>query len=1293
MSETESPGKTVNCGLACEGDMLIVEVLGKDHSKGQELRILHRQDSVPYQAIDDQLEHEVLDSSVLRVWPWAAAPQANVALEIAAEQGDPLRIPLYSLPDVTPRQFVRQKLILAPLVPLTLVEREEPIAGVPGQQMVSARAGYLYLFRNNQLWREIELSQDEAGRLRFRDIPVNDYRDEGQQRLSADKRKPSSVPLEEIWVPVRYHTTSATYASDVRVAWSEVQWSAARIEFLEKDSEAFSERTQRIVQRPDARWHRGFAELVPLDEVAPQRGRQPLLEEQVPSTFDFLTDLEGSYGLACYEQAKEEQKNFFTGGEDAESAWRESQYRNTDLGPTAAIRKMVLQDIVNEMDEDPAAGESSRLVWESVGESDDIFESCRKRGVLGIVVYDELFEIRKAMARTSSGMLYQKSIREWVRRQPHYESAELVEQTVLPEVLGGQPNPLNKHARHLDLSLTSKLEMALHRAYRAHGINTIKSAQRRLLALLQDGRNQARLADLFSLEGGDYQSGFVLAGQLFSVLQYDAESADKPWLAGSNPDCSTRCTGRLTDPDDSPDRAGSELILEIAKEGSSHPLHAMLYPQAEAVPLSEPYELPEFEPNPGDGRFRPEAFAQLDLEDQLPAQEDLQTMEAASMVALAEQGAFDMLGFLRVTTKALDGISGQLMGQFNKALQSVHGELIRIDLDIHGPMVRALKAMNPTLLGELLFLPQGSQGMSMVLLGVEDPEIGLRNGLTEAERDYFNRNNHSGRFLGEIQDGEGRTVGSTNPNRVPGGVGADESGRFYAFMAPANSDLVKNYREVRAEVSRQRSVGKTLDRLGLPYVVLGFELWNVNNEKARFDEVLRSRGQVRAQLGDYSAKGDLAVAAIAVSEQLSKRLAKSTLIARQMDRVVFNVQKAVSTGRISQAVGSQLPRAITLRMVSVSLLAVLDAGIRAADSIHYLRTGQTSSAAAMGGATAGALMSGWASISLMGAAKAGGAGAVLGLSTPVGWIVLGVGLTLAIAGSVAASLLEDDELEAWLKNGPFGEYRNLSYEHLWGEAPEIDDVASDDEASQESSSSFWSWLPWVDNTPDIPALKPVPEREAFYRLANILAGVQIIESLHHVDSAEARRLAEANLHRDGATPSQGEVDALHDELAKANFRVVIRSNLVSILGDAALKVHIRRFKEIHRPNPASGGTTVVKTELQESQDGDWWIHRRFLPDGVEYWLETPRPMGLVFHEWKIRARMVADLGTDREYVFPAPPVSDPLVYQEARHGNHEAPDFTRDDVAFWAAMTTNRRALSVRAHRLSSSTVEEASDA
>ena len=119
------------------------------------------------------------------------------------EQGDSLRIPLYTLPEVTPRQFVRQKLILAPLVPLTLVEREEPIAGVPGQQIVSARSGYLYLFRNNRLWREIRLYREGDGRLWFRDVPVSAYRSEGQQRLSANKRLPTSVPLEEIWVPAR----------------------------------------------------------------------------------------------------------------------------------------------------------------------------------------------------------------------------------------------------------------------------------------------------------------------------------------------------------------------------------------------------------------------------------------------------------------------------------------------------------------------------------------------------------------------------------------------------------------------------------------------------------------------------------------------------------------------------------------------------------------------------------------------------------------------------------------------------------------------------------------------------------------------------------------------------------------------------------------------------------------------------------------------------------------------------------------------------------------------------------
>lgn len=1292
MSETKSGQNSGSCGPACEGDTLIVEVLGKDHPEGQELRILHHEDSAPHNAIDDQLGKEALDSSVLRVWPWENTPQADVALEIAADEGDPLLIPLYSLPEVTPRQLIRQKLVLAPFVPLTLVEREEPIVGVPAQQIVSARSGYLYLFRDNQLWREIHISQGDEGQLSFRDVPLSNYREEDQQRLTANMRPPTSVPLEEIWVPVNYYRTSATYASDVRVAWSEVQWSAARIDFLENDGSALNERVQRIVQRPDARWNPRFAELVAMDEVDPQRGRQPLLEEQVPCAFEFLTDLGGKYGLDCYELAVEEQKSFFAGGEDAEDAWRESQYRNTDLGPTAAIRNMALQDLAGGTGEAVSEEDNSCSVWENIGESVDIFEGCRIRGVFGIVVYDELYEIRKAMARTSAGMLYQKHIREWAGRQPHYQSAELVEQAVLPETLGGQPNPLNKHAEHLNLSLTGKLGKALHQAYRAHGINNIKAAQRRLLALTQNSDNQARLADLFSLEGGDYLSGFVLTGQLFSALQHDPEAVDKPWLAGTNPDCDTRCSGRLTDPEDSPALEGSQLVLDIAREGSDHPLHAMLYPKPGDVPLNRSYGSPEPNRNPGDGRFRPADFAQLDKDDQLPAQESLQTLEAASMVALTEQEAFDSLGHLRLVTKALDGISGQLMGQFDKALQRIHSEVMRIDLDIHGPMVRALKAMNPSLLGELHFLPQGSQGLNMVLLGVEDPEIGLRNGLTEAERDYFNSNNRSGRFLGEIQNSEGRIIGSTNPNRVPGGADVEDSGRYYAFMAPANSDLVKNYREVREQISRQRSLGKSLDRLGLPYIVLGFELWNVNSVAARYDALVRGRGKSRARAEYVSAASDLFFASTAVAEQLTKKAVGSELISRAMNHVVFDVRNAAATGRLLPSLARVLPSIITIRMISVSILSVLDAGIRAADSVHYLRTGQIASAVAMGGSTAGAMMAGWASLSLMspGAAAASSTGAVLGLSTPAGWIVLGIGLTLVIGGSVAASLLEDDELESWIKNGPFGDYRDSSYEHLWGEAPETDGPFADEEEPESSGGSL-SWLPWVDNTPELPAPKPVPEREAFYRLANILAGVRIEESLHHVDASEAYHLAEAHLADPESPASRGEVSALQDELIKTNFRVVVKSNLASVLRDAALKVYIRRLKEERRPNPPSGGTTVARSELQESPTDHWWIYRRALPDGVEYWLHTPKPEGVVYHEWKVRARMVTDLGTDRDYVFPAPPVSDPLIYQEGKHGKHDAPDFTRDDAPFWASLTTNRIALNTRAYRLRN-TFEEASD-
>lgn len=72
---------------------------------------------------------------------------------------------------------------------------------------------------------------------------------------------------------------------------------------------------------------------------------------------------------------------------------------------------------------------------------------------------------------------------------------------------------------------------------------------------------------------------------------------------------------------------------------------------------------------------------------------------------------------------------------------------------------------------------------------------------------------------------------------------------------------------------------------------------------------------------------------------------------------------------------------------------------------------------------------------------------------------------------------------------------------------------------------------------------------------------------------------------------------------------------------------------------------------------------------------------MVYYEWTVRGRLVAKLGTDREYVFPAPPVRDSLVFQTSKYGDHDEPDFTQDDAPFWANLTTNRVALNIRAHR------------
>ncbi|MFC4259764.1 PAAR domain-containing protein [Marinobacter lacisalsi] len=1242
-------------------EWLHVEVLGENHPEGHSLKVMTREYGDIDVAVDGTHAEDKTDDSVIHKWLLKKdneeyAAKVAVAMEIDTEEGDPIRLPVFDTPYAEAKKEPRQRYILAPFVPLTTIERQ----GTARKGVVTSRAGYLYIFRHDRLWREIQLVRDDNGELTYRDVPVDNYRDIPGDRLSEDRRESTGVALEEIWLPVRYLYSSLAFQQlDYRVAFSEVQWSAGRIHYMEHNVSDQMDRAQVAVDHR-TNWNRYQAKLLPLsaqEDVPPQRAREPLLEEQIPCTYEFLISRSGNYAKECYEFARAEQQALMKGAEHAEQAWRQSRQEGSELGDSTGLRWAAFQDLWQAEKGQFDYAQSHQKVWSNIPAGKDVLNVPRQRKIYGLVVYDELHELRLQIARVNQAMQYQADIREWLTGQTHFDSAELIEQTILPSRLGGERNPLREFADKLDDRLNGTLLKTLHQHLRAVAVDCIKYNQATLRALAGKDHVQRRFADLFSLEGDDYLSGFMLAGGLFEKLQHDAEAADKPWLARTNRDGDTSL-GALTLPTAAidPHQDGSELVLDIVKDSSGYPLHDMLFPSDEVVSLTEALDTNALEDDkPGDGRFRPKLFADIGARESFSAPSTLQTAEARMLAELKDNEGTSGFGSARAIVQALDGIASMLMKEFNKAHERGTRDLMRFDLTLHGPLARAMKGMHPRQLGELVMMPYGQKPFNMVPFGIEDPDIGLRNGLLDAERAYVDSTNHSGRFFGQVSTLDGQQVAHTNPRRVPGGAAPGDYANVSVFMAPSGSTLVKDYREVREAASRSRAIGETLDAAGLPFVVMGIELWNVSTLAKRYDEYSRNRSDARAFAEAGSTYAHLGFALAAVVERMA---GADNWLARGLNATVFDVEKAHIAGKISDDLAKFLPRAISVRMVSVSILGALDAGIRLSDTHDYWQKNQIASSAAMGVSALGSLMGTWAGASLMSSASGAGTAAILGLSTPAGWVVLSLGIALSLGGYFAATALEKPELEMWIEHGPFGLLHDDTPPR---EVPEGLSHRHRTNPADADPGKTYGHIRGQDNA-----------REAFYRLVNILAGVTVTAEDFAVSDELAIATASNLLEARGEPATELAVSSMVESLMKINVRVRVKSNLAAVAGGEALEFDIRRLRAYSKVSFGGLGPSrgSEQWEIQSPPGDHWWVYEVARPDGAEYWLHSPEQPTVedmkksgedeAFY-WIVRARMKASLGTDTEYVFPAPALHDNLTYEDGKHGT---PDFT-EQKDFW----------------------------
>lgn len=1186
---------TDSCGPACEGDVLIIEVIGKDHPEGHRFRWYDATNREQQEWMEQQVNVERIETSTLHVWPAPSPELRNVWLDIDAEQGQPIRVPLFSGVTATPRQLAKQWNRVCPIIPVTRLHAHNPPLGAPKSHLAPLRSGYVYIFQQGRLWRELEVSPAGSDAQIFRDIRISDYRNPGQAGLTEDRRPAVGKPLDAVWLPLAAMNRSVM--ADIQMAFSEVQWSSERIAYMETDNDARRQRCSSLqgdasdwTARPLSEGAPGEGWMIPLSNLPSVRTREPFLEQHLLEPWRSVVDLEGNHAHQLFVQAEQEQQAFNAGGEQAEDAWEAAGYRDAPLRGNPAIRAAAFAANATQ-----GGGQDESRMWQPLGAASDLWVDAKDRSYGAVVLDDALFRLRQSLTLALAAQRYLTTVLGKIDQTPYSDSAQVVQQVMGPERLGGQENPLHAYLENIDTGLFGPLHRTLRTAERQLAVEELAQAQKRLADLVRQHSYQGALADLFSLTCADYIEGFAVSRDLFQALAVDPNTADP-----------LSCTAVVSD---AQVRDANELILSIVQEGSDQPLHRML------IPADSPEQNREASASGqcGDGRCRPQDLEQLPRE--TPDDSGLQTLTAVSLLAVAKTNDLNLATEAKRWMSAVNGILDSLDQQIRALVQRLTKRTFNIRGRFYGPLLKMLKAREPTLLGPMQMVARNAVPQGWIMLGLYDPETGQRFGLTEGDREYIHQGNRHRRFYGRFHDAEGNPLASTRKGEVPDMGAKPEARNLQVFAAPEDSEVVRNYRAMK----RMEGWQKVADSLRIPYVVLALEMTNIWQEGALYQKTQVQKGSARARLGVLSALADLGIAGVFAAERLGKDIGVWNSLSAGLNKEAFKTTNPVFQ-RLFPVLAKALPEVVTRRMLGGIVSGGLAMTVSLLDMGLEFDTGDYDAAAAHGLAAVGGGMTMMGGFMLASMGESGVAPLLLGLG-PGAWVA--IGLTLAIGAGVAAVLLDDPPLVDWLARGPFGNEQDDLYPHLKGNSGEL-----------------------------------------YYRLLGLLSVPRIhVEPVHDVHVALAS---------EGYLLEHERLEAL----SRINTKVTVENNLAAIMDDTRLTVRTRAIQVTRRQTRRG---TRVERQLQDTSPTpvlqqaipNGRVLYFSLPDSRTYQAFLNHG-GEVSTELAIRAQWQADWPTLEQcavVAFPAPPLEDDTVFDAGTHGT---PDFTLVEQPFWADEQTHK---------------------
>lgn len=1064
----------------------------------------------------------------------------------------------------------------------------------------------------------------------------------------------------------------------------------------------------------------------PVSMAAPQRGRQPGYEWMLDHPGRYVCDLSGRFPVSSKTAAQKFLDGCQAGNIEPAEPFLEMEALACCMEQRIAPHRQICV---------PDGAE----LWEAQPAAADVLAQARSRQLCAFLLDDHQYRVRHLHARIEVHQRLLQLCAEYAKTNSHHASALLIQQSIVPRSVGGAENKLHASIGKITPAGLKDLNCFTATIERMEVWQAMHASQQSLVDVLEKPACQQTLADHLSQGGFAYTAALHYAAQVFSSLATTA--ADHDPLANNASQLVDAVAGRLCySQKDSP---GRKFILTTAEQ-TQNPLHVMLWPKYDLAKLEQPYVKPQQpDVNAGDGCFRAtELAAQEGLEAPGEAQTTVDTIQVQSLlekgglasavivdgklVANALISIYEHLdGAIRSATSGLEQAKQEHAAasqgsdkaqnqrdtaqrdqqkatrQRQQAEQAQRGaerrqgaaqaevegrELAKdraeglenmtrqrlaagakpLNIRLHGMSVEQLRSMLSVHFGELRLMRRSAAlAGNYYIFALSDLPLEIQRTI---------------RVYGELQDANGRVIGSSNSRKASRQRLPANTADHMVTAIPADHRTARLVNELNRRVNARVAADQAVQvaKMARSDAAAKVRAAGVDVEAAR-----RSKDAMELRLRQAK---ELAQAA---NEELQAAEKNIQDLTRSVDAGQRNLYfQALSSGAFSMAVLSLEFWNLFVEWAAKSNTeqqkgryravfgvgsAVIDTAIALENLAFKMKeanrfaaffranrwTVNTQAMSSLLGKALGEKLVTQISVRLLTSAAAGivmmfvcvmdaihawrwGDDAVWGYGVMATGALFGAiatffsgsgvlfglnpfsltSLLLIVLGAGVVFWLSSTQLDDWLENGPFGE-KKLDY--LAGDA-----------------------------------------MEAFYRLAGIFAGIRIA--------------IERNPHYRPDAKLDSNADPEQRDLASFNTLIRITSNLPGMLahlGDMRIEAHCRlRTREIRYRGNGDPYPAIVKIP-------DVRPLKRALPEGQELYLHMPdarrwtgdlRDTSL-HHDLQVRAqfRLELDAGGkgDRPsalvWLFPAPPIRN----GKADASKAPSPDFNTTDLPFWADEKTH----------------------